>query len=251
MKRTSLCVVFLAFLPGVTNAYYYGCGYGVRYSPYALSYYHSGLVPNDTAYTPYALSYYNSGLVQDYGVYDYGGGYGGFFSPGVFHRSVTHVVSRAPSAVHRAPSVMHRAPSPARRCDQNTGRPPRPSDGMAVIRQHLHAKGVTSVNVDQILRVEDQLLSADFLVKDRNLLIKYWNPEGIEQLSTKEPFKQKAYARYKENWEKLAEQFQQKGGEIYYVNASEPQTIVAALESCPKLSPGNNVETPTVLYAKE
>jgi len=234
MKRILVCVALLAFLPGITKAYY-GCGYGVRYSPYALSYHHSGLVPCGVEYTPYAFNYRNSGLVPGYGVCNYGGGYG-FAIPGAFHGRATCAVRRAPSG--------------ARRSAQNSVRPPRPPDGMAIIRQHLHAKGLTFVDIDRILRVEDQLLSVDFLVKDRNLLIKYWNPEGIEQLSTKEPFRQKAYATYKENWEKFAEQFQQRGGEIYYVNASEPQTIVAALDSCPKLSPGPGTPIQQTLYAK-
>ncbi len=234
MKRISLCIAILASLPGVTHAYY-GCGYGVRYSPYALSYYSSGLVPCGVEYTPYALSYHNSGLVYGYGVCDYGGY--GFVLPGFFHHGRGgHAVRHAPPAV--------------RRHAQETPRPVRPPDGMAVIRQHLHAKGLTSVDISRIMRVEDQLLSVDFLVKDRDLLIKYWNPKGIEQLSAKEPFKQKAYANYKENWEKFAEQFRQKGGEIYYVNASEPQTIVAALESCPKLSPGVGTPIQQTLYAK-
>ena len=238
MKRISVCVVLLAFLPGIGKAYYY-CGYGVRYSPYALSYYHSGLVRSDAEYTPYALNYYHSGLVPGYGIPCYGGGYG--YAIRGAHRGLA--VHRAPSTVHHAPIVVHRGA-------QGTARPARPPDGMAIIRQHLHARGLTFVDIDRILRVEDQLLSVDFLVKDRNLLIKYWNPEGIEQLSTKEPFKQKAYAKYKENWEQFAGQFQQKGGEIYYVNGSEPQAIVAALESCPGLRPGNNTPAQLVLYAK-
>jgi hypothetical protein len=235
MKRIFISVAFLAFLPGITNAYYGYCGYGVRYSPYALSYHSSGLVPCGVEYTPYALSYRHSGLVYGYGICSYGGGYAHAFAK-AHHGGVTHTA--------------HVAPPAGRRCAQNTVRPPGPPDGMTTIRQHLHAKGVTSVDIDRILRVGDQLLSADFLVKDRNLLIKYWNPQGIEQLSTQEAFRQKAYASYKENWEKFAQQFQQKGGEIYYVNASEAQTIVAALDSCPKLNPGNNVQSGTVLYAK-
>ena len=31
--------------------------------------------------------------------------------------------------------------------------------------------------------IDNQLVSVDFLLKDRNLLIKYWNPEAIEALN--------------------------------------------------------------------
>ena len=121
---------------------------------------------------------------------------------------------------------------------------------MDIIRQHLRGRGFASVSIDRILRVDNQLVSVDVLVKDRNLLIKYWNLEELERLGTKEPFKQKVYAKYKQDWERFAEQYRQTGGEIYTVSASEPQTIVAALESCTKLGPGNGLQTP-VLYAKD
>ena len=243
MKRISLCAVVLAFMPGITQAYYGSC-YGVHYSPYALSYYHSGLVGGDVEYTPYALSYYNSGLVPGYGIYpgwcgDYGYGFPVFGGHG---RPAAHVVSRAPQ--------------PARRSAQNTSRPARPrsgpcrANGMDVIRQHLRTRGFASVSIDRILRVDDQLVSVDVFVKDRNLLIKYWNPGEVANLSTKEVSKQRAYAKYKQDWEQFAQRYKQTGGEVYVVTASEPQTIVAALDSCTKLSPDNGVIGQPVRYAK-
>lgn len=118
---------------------------------------------------------------------------------------------------------------------------------MDVIRQHLHAKGFASVSINRVLRIDNQLVSVDVLVQDRNLLIKYWNPQEVEQLNTKEAFKQKAYAKYKDDWDRYAEQYKQTGGEVYTVSAAEPETIVAALESCTKLAP---VAQPSTLYAK-
>ncbi|MCX5643406.1 MAG: hypothetical protein NTZ17_01785 [Phycisphaerae bacterium] len=239
MKRILLCAVVLAFMPGITQAYGYGYG-GVHYSPYALSYYHSGLVPCGVEYTPYALSYYNSGLVAGYGVYS--GGYADYGFPlfGVHCRPAAYVV---------------RAPQPVRHSAQNVSRPaqPRPgtcrTDGMDVIRQRLRARGFASVSIDRILRIDDQLVSVDVFVKDRNLLIKYWNPAEVANLNAKEVSKQRAYAQYKQNWEQFAETYKQTGGEVYTVSASEPQTIVAALDSCTRLSPDNGIQ-PTVMYAK-
>ena len=120
---------------------------------------------------------------------------------------------------------------------------------MDVIRQHLRTRGFASVSIDRILRVDDQLVSVDVFVKDRNLLIKYWNPKEVANLSTKEVSKQRVYAKYKQDWEQFAERYRQTGGEVYTVTAAEPQTIVAALDSCTKLSPDNNGQ-PAVLYAK-
>ncbi len=220
MKRISFCAVMLALLPGITQAYGYG---GVHYSPYALSYYHSGLISGDVDYSPYALSYHNSGLVAGYGVSS--GGYADWGFP-VFGTHCGSVAQVAP-----------RAPQPVRHCAQNVSRPaqPRPgpcrTNGMDIIRQHLRTRGFASVSIDRILRIDDQLVSVDVLVKDRNLLIKYWNPAEVANLNAKEVSKQRAYAQYKQNWEQFAETYQQTGGEVYTVSASEPQTIVAALDS--------------------
>ena len=253
MKRISLCAVVLAFLPGITQAYYGSC-YGVHYSPYALTYYHSGLVGGDVEYTPYALSYYNSGLVAGYGIYpdwclDYG--YPVFSFRG---RPAAHVVSRVSQPVrHHAQSISRPASPRPGPCRTNGPVWPRSgpcrADGIDVIRQHLRTRGFASVSIDRILRVDNQLVSVDVFVKDRNLLIKYWNPGEVANLSTKEVSKQRAYAQYKQDWEQFAERYKQTGGEIYTITASEPETIVASLDSCTRLSPDNNGQ-PAVLYAK-
>jgi hypothetical protein len=253
MKRISLCAVALALVPGIAQAYYGSC-YGVHYSPYALSYYRSGLVGPDVDYTPYVLSYYNSGLVPGYGCYgdyvDYG--YPVFSFRG---RPAGHVVSHVSQPVrHHAQGISRPAPLRPGPCQAAGPVWPRSgpcrTDSMDVIRQHLRTRGFASVSIDRILRVDDQLVSIDVFVKDRNLLIKYWNPAEVANLSTKDISKQRAYAQYKQNWERFAEQYKQTGGEVYVVTASEPQTIVAALDSCTKLSPDNGVIGQSVLYAK-
>jgi hypothetical protein len=255
MKRISLCAALLAFVPGLAQAYYGYCE-GVHYSPYALSYYHSGLVGPDVEYTPYALSYYNSGLVPGYGVYpgwclDYGYP---VFSTGF--RSTTHIALHASAPMRRHAQAISRpahprpGPCQANGPAQPHAAPPCRADGMDVIRQHLRTRGFASVSIDRILRVDNQLVSVDVFVKDRNLLIKYWNPAEVANLSTKDVSKQRVYAQYKQNWEQFAEQYKQTGGEVYTINASEPQTIVAALDSCTRLSPDNGVIGQPVLYAK-
>lgn len=245
MKRMSLCVVLLAWLPGITSAYYGCCG-GVRYSPYALNYYSSGLVSDYAEYTPYAFGYNHSGLVPFYcTTWDLGYGYGCGFPVAGFHgRSSAHVAPHVSGPVHRsaqAPSHPTRPPV----CSA----PPR-RDGMDVIRQHLRTRSCDAARVDRIFRVGNELVSADIFVKDRNLLIKYWNPEERERLGTRDAAAQKAYAKYQQDWERFAEQYRKTGGEIYTVSAATPETIVAALDSCPKLSPAGDSQA-TVMYAKD
>jgi hypothetical protein len=234
--RIPAACLLLACTPGITQAWY-GGSCGVRYSPYALSYRNSGLVPGDVQYTPYALSYRNSGLVEGYGVCpEYGYAFpvvGPGIRSGIF------------------PPIVHRPAAVVRRHVQAPPRPRRAPDGIDIIRRHLHAKGFDSPCINRILRVDDQLVSVDFLVPDRNLLIKYWNPQALGQLDTKADYKQKAYAKYQQDWDRYAQQYKQKGGEIYTVSASEPETIVAALDSCTRLSPGLEAPTHQTMYAKK
>jgi len=259
MKRISFCpqfpralfcawglVALLAFLPGSAKAYY-GCyGYSIRYSPYALSYHRSGLVNGAAEYTPYGFSYYTSGLVPYYGFCEgYDLGYA-FRIPGRHHGIAPRVSFRAPVHVSGGARGGHR---PVQRCDATPG--PRPKDGIDVIRQHLRSRGYASVSFDRICRINNELVSVDVLVRDRNLLIKYWDPEAVQRLDTKDARQQRTYAKYKQDWERFAERYQRTGGEIYPVNASTPETIVAALDSCTKLGPGHNATRQPVLYAKE
>ncbi len=71
MKRSRFWLLIMLLIVALALAVFCGVARGyngssVHYSPYALSYYSSGLVANNMSYSPYALSYYGSGLVPDY-----------------------------------------------------------------------------------------------------------------------------------------------------------------------------------------
>lgn len=236
MKRISFLLVLLALTPGITEAYYYSsCYYSVRYSPYAFNYRNSGLVYG-VDYTPYAFNYRNSGLVPGYGLY------GGSYSSDAYPAFGGHFKRASRPAFHGS--------RPMRRWAQDAPTTVRPMDGMEIIRRHLANKGFTAMNIDRILRIDDQLVSVDFLIKDRNLLIKYWNPRGIESLGEKENFKQKAYEKYQRDWTRVAAQHEQNGGTVYSVEASDAQTIVASLDACTNLDAGPETPVRPVMYAR-
>jgi len=237
MKRTSLWLVLLALTPGIGKGWgYTSYSCGVRYTPYAFTYRHSGLVSCDVDYTPYAFTYRNSGLVPGYGTYpNNSGGYSYSIGP-----------VRTGGTFRGAP----RPPRPAPRHAKDTSEPALLTDGKDIIRGGLLARGIESTGVNRILLIDNQLVSADFVLKDRNLLIKYWNREAIESLSAQAGSRLKTYENYRENWAKVAAQHEQNGGQIYTIEASDAQTIVAALEACPSLEAESSTETDTVLYAR-
>jgi hypothetical protein len=234
MKRISVLLALLALTPGVSEAWGYGYSCGVRYTPYAFTYRHSGLVPCGVDYTPYAFTYRNSGLVPGYRTHSRYGGY-----------SIGTV--RTERSFRDGPHGPRSMPRHA----QDTTPSPRPQDGRDVIRGHLLARGIESASVNRILMIDNQLVSADFHLKDRGLLIKYWNPEAIESLTAQENPRQKIYETYRTNWAKFAAEHEQAGGRVYTIEASDAQTIVAALDACTMWDVKPQAEDQTVLYAKQ
>ncbi len=237
MKRTSLWLVLLALTPGISNAWGYGSYYcGVRYTPYAFTYRSSGLVSCGVDYTPYAFTYNKSGLVPGYA-----GAYGSHVSYGY-----PAVVARSVRGSRPTPC----GPRPTRGYAQAKPEPARTLNGMDVIKQNLLARDIRSASINQILMIDNQLISVDFLLTDRNLLIKYWDPKGIAALNAQGGSRQKHYENYQRNWAEVAAEHQTNGGQIYYVAASDAETIVAALDSCATLNVKPETEGETVLYAK-
>lgn len=273
MKRTSIWLVLLALTPGIAEAWYYHHvppRYRVHYSPYALSYDHSGLVPGrldysmykvdyhnsglvfeGVRYTPYALSYNHSGLIRDY--YHVSAPYAYPAYPVVY--AVTQSACRAPCYADNGIAQKSRRDGDSGRRAHGYARSVsrgrlQEADGMDIIRQHLRARGIDAPGIDRILRVDSELVSVDFMLADRKLLIKYWNPDAMALLNAAEGSRRKACEKYKRNWESFAAQFEQGGGEIFYVTASDAQTIVAALESCTRLDTGNDTPTRSRMYAR-
>lgn len=237
MKRISLWLMLLILTPGVCEAYGYGSySCGVRYSPYAFNYRNSGLVSCDVDYTPYAFNYRHSGLVPGYS--GYASSYSSYGVPVVI------------GSLRRAPRPSPRMSRPPRRHAQAVPRPVRSPSGVEIIRGHLLAKGITSMDINRVFMVGTEVVSADFYLKDRNLLIKYRNAPEIEALTAGEAARRMLYENYREKWTQIAARHEQNGGEVYYVEASDAETIVAALDSCPTLDLSPSTGTQTVMYAK-
>jgi len=227
-------------------------GGGITYSPYALSYHNSGLVSKNVRYTPYALSYNNSGLIADH-CGSYAPCY--FISSGRYPCQVDHSGCQCTQR-HACPSfagldscdnakVSHAAASIACQARikqiENSGkeiRSPREQDGTEVIRRYLESKNVQNFNSDQLLRVDNRTVSVNFWLRDRNMIIKYWNAEAIQALADGPQYRRNYYERYKKDWEDLCSKYQQEGGKVYHISSSDKQGIISLLELCPEINAG-------------
>jgi hypothetical protein len=282
MRRISIGIALLLLVPSISQAYYNGASqhYRVQFNPYAFNYHNNGLVPGGITYspyafsprnsglvfegvryTPYAFNYHSTGLVLDY--YWYPIPYAAY-SPSCSSDRVypkydraqpcdkRDMSSRSPSSYHSRDTV---APAPANAPVIAAER----QDTISIIRQYLRDRGLSDVSVNRILRVEGKLVSADFTVGGRNLLIKYWGPKQVESPDAKADQERsstgsvasKMIEKYKKDWESFAGKYQQDGGEVYVVAASGRTDIIAALDACDKLSPGDARPGPQPVYARQ
>jgi len=266
MKRISiLAIVMLTIAPAVTKARSYcPARYRVRwspyasglisgdvyYSPYAYQYGHSGLVPGNFRYSPYAYGYKRSGLVADpWGEFAY--------YPSTIYYDNCHYGSVADCGAHRSSDALsHNLSSlntmqdsyeqklEARKENLRRLRESRQEkyimrakDGKEIISAYLKIKDI-DFRTNRILQIENKTISVDFLLKDRNIIIKYWNPVEILSLEKQADYRRDFYKRYLESWKDFCEKYQRAGGKIYQIISADIEEIIAKLLLCPELHDG-------------
>ena len=101
-------------------------------------------------------------------------------------------------------------------------------DGKDIIAGYLDGQNI-DFRTTRILQVEGKTISVDFVLADRNILIKYWNPLEILALQHKAEYKQKAYEDYLESWKSFCAEFQGAGGKIYQIISSDNNEISTSL----------------------
>jgi len=257
MKRISvLALTILTLLPSVTNAYYHG-GVPLRYrthyspyafsykypsglisgeldySPYAFGYHHSGLVPYWVRYSPYAFSHkYPSGLISDYWCGPYYFGYALGCKDSKSHDVTGDASSELLYYQMRQKYEENLKTRDERlsklRSDRQETNAVTANDGGEIIRQYLTSKNV-DFQMNRVLRIDNKMVSADFLLKNKNILIKYWNPQDVELLAQDSGYKKSTYERYKQTWSSFGEEFRQKGGKIYQIESADTREILEKL----------------------
>lgn len=254
MKRISLFVALAVLTPSLCQGYvntvnsqphfnsyafsYHHSGLvpaGLGFSSYALSYDHSGLVYRGTRYSSYALSYHNPGLVADYAYRPAG---------------ASVVVSTYRAGCNAGVP----APGPTRRRTVLTAeqrRQKQQADGMYVIRQYLAKRQITDARMSYYLGTGNGTGGVTFILRDKDLAIRYRNPELLEAAGAEADHKQAVIDRHEQYWTTFAQDFEARGGTIYEVAASDAETILAALDACTELNDADGSPGTPTLYAKD
>ncbi|MFB0524868.1 MAG: hypothetical protein ACETVZ_04965 [Phycisphaerae bacterium] len=269
MKRISMfTIVMLMLVPSVSKARsrYYGISFRfrIRHSPYAFSHKHpSGLIDGDLQYSPYAFSReypsglipywfryspyafsnkHPSGLISDYGAYYYLP-YG--YYPYAYRYKYFGPVDCNPHSYstsgYKHANLSNRTRNSyeeklkAQRYRTNIAGEP---GGKEIIYNYLKSKNINDFEVDRIFSVDNKTVSVNFVFRDKNLIIKYWNPEQVQALIQQPGYKRNFYEKYEQNWRDFSQKYKQAGGKIYQIEAANGKEILSKLLLCPELSEG-------------
>ncbi|MDH7599775.1 MAG: hypothetical protein QHH07_09115 [Sedimentisphaerales bacterium] len=250
MKWISVLALVI-FMASLASGYSSGCSScRIRYSPYAFGYgslglvpeclrtspyafgngYPSGLVPVTVRYSPYALTTRTTGLISDLGwaCWDC------WYWPQILGRPVCEDQHKTyqqgtqdmqigkTQLPYALQGPVYAYPSP-KKADQGH------VDQARLIVEYLKQTLPDRFRISRIVSIDNQIVSFDILIEDKNLLIKYWNNQKIQDLRLKADFRLKAWKNYLVNWLAFKRDFEAGGGTIHHVACDDNYQLLSDL----------------------
>ena len=276
MKRISLLtIVMLTVASGVTKATIYGYSsirHRTRWSPYAFSHKRSGLVSGYLRYSPYAFNHKNpSGLIHEYArytpyafshkhsglVYDsYSRSYSFCYAPYYcIQRApvvVVHSINQPPCAhsykysqssneannSYQEKLIARRERIKQLRDSKKQINMAKGKDGKEIICRYLNSKNIDDFEMTGILRIDGKTVNINFLLRDKNIMITYWDLDEVQSLVQQPGYKRNYFEKHEQEWTNLCKKYTQTGGKVYPITSANKQEILAKLMLCPELNDG-------------
>ena len=267
MKRISLLtIVMLMVASGVAKANIYGyrsLRNRVRWSPYAFSHKRSGLVSGYLRYSPYAFNHKNpSGLIHEYArytpyafshknsglVYDsYSRSYPSYYAPyyRIWHAPVVYAPNYKHSQSSNKANTNYRGKWVARRQIIKQLKDSRMQINMAkakdakeIICRYLNSRNINDFEMTGILRIHGKTVNINFLLRDKNIIITYWDLDEVKSLVQQSGYERNYLEKHEQEWKNLCKKYTQTGGNVYPITSADENEILAKLMLCPELNDG-------------
>ena len=113
----------------------------------------------------------------------------------------------------------------------------RREDGDMIVSRYLKSKNI-EYQLNNYLRIDGRTVSVNFLLVDKNIIIKYWDPEQIDLLESKAEYKQLNYVQYLQEWNDYWGRYLQAGGKVCQIISADRNEIISELERSGELIGG-------------
>ncbi len=211
----------------------------VKYSPYAFGVNNrSGLVNAWTRYSPYAFGTKHNGLISEWGSCS---------TPGWIENtgdlnqqkltkaidrlshSIDHVNSKRRTTQHDT----YTAQSSRRYARQTVNLGDLTSDNPRLLtRAFLNILIPGQFRVSNLLRVDQEVVSFNVVIENRNLIIKYWNPGIIRSIKKASSEETERLSDYLKAWDAVENFYDKNGDRVVHIVSADQDKILMELTDC-------------------
>ena len=214
----------------------------VRWSPYAFTHKTSGLIRDNSGYSPYAFNYKHSGLVDTT-----------YYRDRYCHPPfvIVHTVDKAPCARTHSPRssdktnityqqwpTSRRERIQAQMDSKKQTKTAKQQDSKDIICRYLKSRNINNFKMTGMLRIDGRVINVNFLLKDKNLMITYWDLDEVQSLVQQPGYQRTYFERHERQWKDLCSKYTQAGGTIYPITSADEKEILAKLTLCTELNDG-------------
>jgi len=111
-------------------------------------------------------------------------------------------------------------------------------DSKDIICSYLKSRNIDDFKMTGILKIDGRLINVSFLLKDRNLMITYWDLDEVESLIQQPGHYRIYFEKHEKQWKNLCNKYIQAGGTIYPITSADENEILAKLTLCSELNGG-------------
>jgi len=205
----------------------------MRYSPYALEYGKSGLVPSTAQYSPYAFNNKHSGLISDIS-YDcqpsrYWGSVPAPIEPGRSYPAAGYGYGAvgSPSAGPQEQIGGYRVSWPAPNTEVQSKRPG--PDQQKAVREYLDRMCPGQFEITRLVSMDNETVTFDVVLKGTNRVVKYWNGRKIQSLRRLGDYRLRTWTNYLLDWIKYRDEFEAAGGKVYHIASENTYDLLSEL----------------------
>jgi hypothetical protein len=228
----------------------------VRYSMYAFGHKNSGLVSGYTKYSPQAFGINNSGLVHEWVRYDpyaFGHKHNGLISEfgtvpsrlwssdnrDLNQQKLTKAIGRLSHSIDNIHSrrrpvfAANHGGGRARYATQTVNVDDLTSDNPRLLMNaFLKVLIPGQYKVSQLLRVDQEVVSFNVHIKNRDLIIKYWNPAKVQSIKEASNQKTEQLSDYMKAWAAAENSYEGSGERVVHIMSTDHDKIIVELANC-------------------